>query len=97
VAPRRAGYTVSGSPANIAVNRTMRLALQRRVALHRPRPEAIEALKAELAESEDDESRDALQAKITALESKIRRIPYIDRSTSAIAASRTSRGRSRRR
>jgi uncharacterized sporulation protein YeaH/YhbH (DUF444 family) len=78
VAPRRAGYTVSGSPANIAVNRTMRLALQRRVALRRPHPEAIEALKAELAESEDEASRDALQAKITALESKIRRIPYID-------------------
>src|SRR5438876_3640281 len=29
--PRRAGYSVSGSPANIAVNRTMRLAMARRV------------------------------------------------------------------
>src|SRR5262245_41324774 len=36
-APRRAGYSVSGSPANIAVNRTMRLAMTRRVALRGPR------------------------------------------------------------
>src|SRR3954466_635821 len=48
--PRRAGYSVSGAPANIAVNRTMRLALARRVALRRPRPEAVERLKDELAE-----------------------------------------------
>src|SRR5471030_3143847 len=33
---RRAGYAVSGSPVNIAVTRTMRLALGRRIALHRP-------------------------------------------------------------
>ena len=32
--PYRAGYSVSGSPANIAVNRTMRLAMARRVAPH---------------------------------------------------------------
>jgi uncharacterized sporulation protein YeaH/YhbH (DUF444 family) len=78
VAPRRAGYTVSGSPANIAVNRTMRLALQRRVALRRPRPEMIEALEVEVADCEDDERRAALKAKIEVLESRIRRIPFID-------------------
>jgi uncharacterized sporulation protein YeaH/YhbH (DUF444 family) len=77
-APRRAGYSVSGSPANIAVNRTMRLAMTRRVALRRPRPETIERLEAELAECEDEELRSKLAANIAALGAKLRRIPYID-------------------
>jgi uncharacterized sporulation protein YeaH/YhbH (DUF444 family) len=77
-APRRAGYSVSGSPANIAVNRTMRLAMTRRVALRRPRPAAIEQLEAELAECEDAERREELEAEIAALGAKMRRIPYID-------------------
>src|SRR6266436_7397058 len=75
---RRAGYSVSGSPANIAVNRTMRLAMARRVALRRPRPETIQRLEAELAECDDEEHRSKLAADITALGAKLRRIPYID-------------------
>jgi uncharacterized protein len=77
-APRRAGYSVSGSPANIAVNRTMRLAMTRRVALRRPRPAEIEQLEAELAECDDAERREELEAEIAALGAKLRRIPYID-------------------
>jgi len=76
--PRRAGYSVSGSPANIAVNRTMRLAMSRRVALRRPRPETLQALEAELAECDDEERRAKLKAEIAALGSKLKRIPYID-------------------
>lgn len=75
---RRAGYSVSGTPSNIAVTRTMRLALARRVALRRPRPEVIGRLGAELADCEDDERRAELQAEIEALEARVRRIPYID-------------------
>ena len=45
---RRAGYTTSGSPANISVGRTVSRALARRVALRRPRPEVLAALEAEL-------------------------------------------------
>ena len=45
---RRAGYTTSGSPANISVSRTVSRALARRVALRRPRPEVLAALEAEL-------------------------------------------------
>jgi uncharacterized protein len=75
---RRAGYAVSGSPANLSVSRTVRLALARRVALRRPRPETIEQLEAELAECVDDERRIALKAEIDALKAKIRRIPFID-------------------
>jgi uncharacterized protein len=74
---RRAGYAVTGSPANLAVNRTMRLAMARRVALRRPRPGTIAQLEAELADC-DDERRAALTAEIDALKRKMRRIPYID-------------------
>jgi uncharacterized sporulation protein YeaH/YhbH (DUF444 family) len=77
-APRRAGYSVSGSPANLAINRTMRLAMTRRVALRRPRPETIQQLEAEVAECEDEDRRSAILATIEALETRLRRIPYID-------------------
>ena len=59
---RRAGYSTSGSPANISVSRTVRLAMARRIALRRPRPETIAQLEAE----------------IEALKAKARRIPFID-------------------
>ena len=75
---RRAGYAVSGSPANIAVNRTMRLAMGRRIALRRPRPQAIQQLREEIARAEDEERVQALKAEVEALEAKARRIPYID-------------------
>jgi uncharacterized sporulation protein YeaH/YhbH (DUF444 family) len=74
---RRAGYTTSGSPANISVSRTVRLALARRVALRRPRPETIAQLEAELADC-DEARRAELTAQIDALKAKIRRIPFID-------------------
>ena len=74
---RRAGYTTSGSPANISVSRTVRLALARRVALRRPRPETIAQLEAELAEC-DEARREELMLELTALKAKFRRIPFID-------------------
>ncbi len=74
---RRAGYTVSGSPANLSVSRTVRLAMARRVALRRPRPETVAQLEAQLADC-DDERKATLSAEIEALKSKIRRIPFID-------------------
>jgi len=43
-------YSTSGSPANISVSRTVRLALARRVALRRPRPEMIAQLEAQDAD-----------------------------------------------
>jgi uncharacterized sporulation protein YeaH/YhbH (DUF444 family) len=75
---RRAGYAVTGSPVNIAVARTMRLALARRLALRRPSPDTIASLEERIAECQDPEERDALRAEITALETRMRRIPYID-------------------
>jgi uncharacterized protein len=74
---RRAGYTNSGSPANIAITRTMRLATARRVALGRPRSATIAKLEADLADC-TDERRAELEQQIEALKSKARRIPFID-------------------
>jgi uncharacterized protein len=76
---RRAGYATSGSPANISVSRTVRLALARRVALRRPRPETIAELEAEIADPGCDEARRIeLMAELEALRAKFRRIPFID-------------------
>ena len=74
---RRAGYATSGSPANISVSRTVSRAMARRVALRRPRPEALAALEAEMADC-SEARRAALQAEIEALKAKMRRIPFID-------------------
>jgi uncharacterized protein len=50
---RRAGYLTSGSPANISVSRTVQLAMARRIALRRPRPETIAQLEAEIANCDE--------------------------------------------
>jgi uncharacterized sporulation protein YeaH/YhbH (DUF444 family) len=74
---RRAGYATSGSPANISVGRTVKLAMARRAALRRPSSKAIAALEAEL-ETSDAERRVALMAELEAMKAKARRIPFID-------------------
>jgi uncharacterized protein len=56
----------------------VRLALARRVALKRPRPEIIARLEAELAECNDEERRAALIKELEALKGKLHRIPFID-------------------
>jgi uncharacterized sporulation protein YeaH/YhbH (DUF444 family) len=73
----RAGYTTTGSPANLSISRTVSNALMRRVALRRPRPQVIAELEAELEDC-DEARRAELLAKIATLKSKIRRIPFID-------------------
>jgi uncharacterized sporulation protein YeaH/YhbH (DUF444 family) len=75
---QRAGYTTSGSPANISVSRTVQLALARRIALRRPRPQEIAELEAELEECEDETRRAELSARIETLKAKAKRIPFID-------------------
>ena len=78
----RAGYSVTGSPANLALNRTVRNSMSRRIALKRPKPEELEALRADIAALKDqpdqEEKRAALEEE---LKRKMRRtglIPYID-------------------
>src|SRR5690606_17641204 len=62
--PQRAGYTTTGSPTNLAIVRTMRTSLARRIALRGPLEREIEALEAEL-ESATAQRRP--QAEIAAL------------------------------
>ena len=82
----RAGYSVSGSPANINVGRTMRNALGRRMALKRPKDAETKALYARVLELEavsspTPEQRAELKGLCEKLEVMLRRqrmIPYID-------------------
>lgn len=76
----RAGYSVSGSPSNLALNRTVRNSMSRRIALKRPKPEELAALRQELEdlEPDDDERRVELEAEIARKQRRTGLIPYID-------------------
>src|SRR6478736_3668260 len=45
----RAGYSVTGSPANLALLRTVRNSLSRRIALKRPKPADLQELRDQIA------------------------------------------------
>ena len=79
---RRAGYSVSGSPANLAVSRTMRNSLSRRVALRRPKPDEILRLRDAIAALETDTDASvqlaALRQELALKLQRSRAIPYID-------------------
>ena len=76
----RAGYSVSGSPANLALNRTVRNSLSRRIALHRPKPEELQALRdaIEALIPEDEGKRAALEEELARKQRRTGVIPYID-------------------
>ncbi len=79
---RRAGYSVTGSPANLAIGRTMRNALARRLALGRPTAEDLRQLRGHIEALEqacaDPDQLARLQEELTRLEQHRTRIPYID-------------------
>jgi hypothetical protein len=83
---RRAGLTVSGSPNNINLIRTMRNAHGRRLALRRPSTEAVSQLKARLFELEaiaqpcEEEIAEKLEllGRLEAMEKRRRFVPFID-------------------
>ncbi|MBX9792719.1 MAG: YeaH/YhbH family protein [Burkholderiaceae bacterium] len=78
----RAGFTASGSPANLNLVRTMRNSLSRRIALKRPKPHELAELERLLAEAEArGDAEDDLEEMRRNLEHKhlrSKRIPYID-------------------
>jgi len=78
----RAGYSITGSPANLALMRTVRNGLSRRIALRRPKASELEALRAEIAALSDDGPEQARRLELEEeLTRKLRRsslIPYID-------------------
>ena len=77
---RRAGYTVSGSPANIALGRTMQNSMARRIAMRRPRATEVEALEGEIAELEehDPDAAEAKRATLLAMRQRQSRAPFLD-------------------
>jgi len=84
--PQRAGYSVTGSPANISVRRTMRNAFGRRIALKRPKDRETRELRERIFALEEiaqpsEEQRAELAELRGALDEALRRqkaIPYID-------------------
>ena len=78
----RAGYSVTGSPANLALMRTVRNGLSRRIALKRPKRGEIEALEAEIAlleaSGEDPLRLTSLRDDLARARRRASRIPYID-------------------
>ncbi len=78
----RAGYSVSGSPANLALGRTIRNSLSRRIALKRPKADEIARLREEIEALEESGAEpDRLEALREQLGRAVRRtglIPYID-------------------
>lgn len=79
---QRAGYQVAGSPANLALSKTMRNSLSRRIALRRPKPAEVLALEEEIARLEaagdQPESLARLRAELERALHRTRRIPWID-------------------
>ena len=77
---QRAGYSVSGSPTNLALLRTVRNSLSRRIALHRPKPEDLEQLRDEIAalSPDDQDRRLELEEELSRKLKRTLLIPYID-------------------
>ena len=76
----RAGYSVSGSPANLALNRTVRNSMSRRIALRRPKPEELQALldQIEALDPADEVRLLELQEEYARKKRRTGIIPYID-------------------
>lgn len=80
---RRAGYSQDGTPNNLAVVRTMRGALGRRIALTKARRRELQALQTELEQllAQDDGTSEAVAAlsqHIEQLKELINRVAYLD-------------------
>ncbi len=84
--PHRAGLSVTGAPANLNVERTMRNAMGRRLALRRPKDEEVRKLRARILELEtihapSPEQRAELadlHEEIDKLTRRQKTVPYID-------------------
>lgn len=79
---RRAGYSATGSPVNLAVLRTMRNAMSRRIAMRRPKKHELAGLEREISELEGQEGSEELlsqrREELSLLQQRSRRIPYVD-------------------
>ncbi|MDB5798283.1 MAG: YeaH/YhbH family protein [Paucimonas sp.] len=80
---QRAGYTVSGTPANIHVLRSLRGALARRIAVTAGPAQELEAAEQELEQLQlilaaSDPALARARERVDALKSRIKSIPFID-------------------
>lgn len=79
---RQAGYSTAGPPSRLSVPRTLRHSMSRRIALKRPKPEEIQALRDEIERLEREgghfEALVKLRADLEQRLARSRRIPYID-------------------
>ncbi len=79
---RRAGYTVTGSPVNLALLRSMRNSLSRRIAMRRPKPAELLRLQEEIAlleqENGSPERLAEMRQELEELQLRTKRFPYID-------------------
>jgi uncharacterized protein len=78
---QRAGYTVTGSPSNLSIPRTMRQSMARRISLKRPKLGELEALREEIEKAKARGAEDEVERLKLLLEKNERRskiIPYID-------------------
>jgi len=74
VKPRRAGFSVSGAPTNINIGRTMRNSLGRRIALGRPKRDALDAILREVASLETEEADTSARRRIATLRAELDRL-----------------------
>jgi uncharacterized protein len=78
----RAGYVKEGTPSNLAVPRTMKTALARRIALSGPLAEELERIRLELVLAlqgeQTIENIDKLEAQIAELERRLGHVPFLD-------------------
>ncbi|MBK1726412.1 YeaH/YhbH family protein [Halorhodospira neutriphila] len=79
---QRAGFSVSGSPSSLNVERTMRNSLSRRIALQRPKGEELRELDEEIdrlerSGAEPERLRELIELRRSKRE-RTRSIPYID-------------------
>jgi uncharacterized protein len=77
----RAGFSVTGSPSNLNLVRTMRNSLARRISLHRPRADEIEAIERQVqVATEADDAEGAAQGlhDLETAQRRSRRVAYID-------------------
>ncbi len=78
---QRAGFSVQGSPSNLNLVRTMRNSLARRISLHRPRPDEIEALERQVKtalDADDAEGAEQTRHDLETAQRRARRVAYID-------------------
>ncbi|WP_243370626.1 YeaH/YhbH family protein [Microvirga solisilvae] len=78
---RRAGYSVTGSPINLALLRSMRNALSRRIAMRRPKPAELAKIEEDIALLEkegESEKLTVLREELERLQNRTKQFPYID-------------------